>query len=194
VLIDSEQADQCRTRHRPGHLPRECDSAAARHGVTEMPRTQASRRARRDGGIARTIRKPNRARMAAAIALLLWSCPRLLVRHECHRIAGPAVAVAFGRTHSDRFRALLVPRGAGAELRIGGEESLAPVARIVELARNPGAPPERVASAPPRVTVVRTPRLQYSSVNQGPSRGRGTGVPLYGHAGHGDGGGWMRGV
>ena len=46
-----------------------------------LPRTQQSRRARRDDCIARMIRKPNRARLTADVALLLSSGMRLLVRH-----------------------------------------------------------------------------------------------------------------
>jgi hypothetical protein len=43
VLTGSEQADRSRTRHRPRLLPRECDRAVSRDGVTEMPREQSPR-------------------------------------------------------------------------------------------------------------------------------------------------------
>ena len=49
-----------------------------RRWTTGLPRTQQSRRARRDDCIARMIRKQNRARLTAHIALLLSSGMRLL--------------------------------------------------------------------------------------------------------------------
>src|SRR6516165_1860965 len=52
-------------------LPRECNRAASRHGVTATPRIQPSGRGRADDCIALTMRKPNHARLTAAVALLL---------------------------------------------------------------------------------------------------------------------------
>jgi len=46
-----------------------------------LPRTQESRRTRRDGCIAREMRKPNHAALTAAVALLRCLGVRLVVRH-----------------------------------------------------------------------------------------------------------------
>jgi hypothetical protein len=51
-----------------------------------MPRIQESRPTRRDGCLAREMRKPNRATRTAAGALLLFWGLRLLVRHA--RVSG----------------------------------------------------------------------------------------------------------
>ena len=51
------------------------------HTAARLPRTQESRPTRRDGCLAREMRKPNRAtRTAAGVPLLFWDL-RLLVRH-----------------------------------------------------------------------------------------------------------------
>ena len=62
-----------------------------------MPRTQDSRRAQRDEYIARMMRKQNRARLTADVALLLSSGMRLLVRHDLDRQGQPTRAIAFAR-------------------------------------------------------------------------------------------------
>ena len=77
-----------------------------------LPRTQPSRRAPGDGCIARTMRKPNHARLTAAVALLFWSGVRLLVRHGCSRAESPArtTALASGeRSASGVARRTWVP-------------------------------------------------------------------------------------
>jgi hypothetical protein len=53
------------------HEPRDCLRVGRDAGrAIAKPRAQKSRRARRDGCIAREMRKPNRARLMAAAALL----------------------------------------------------------------------------------------------------------------------------
>jgi hypothetical protein len=65
----------------PGRCNLESRRAPARHGTRGSPRTQESRPTRRDGCLAREMRKPNRATRTAAGALLLFWDLRLLVRH-----------------------------------------------------------------------------------------------------------------
>ena len=80
-----------------------------------MPRTQQSRRAQRDEYIARMMRKQNRARLTADVALLLSSGMRLLVRHGRNRTTGACT------TSSEERR--LVPThnvGAGGTRSAGG--------------------------------------------------------------------------
>jgi len=66
-------------------------AAPAAHAFA-LPRPQESRRARRDGCIARTMRKPDRTELPAVAALLLSSELRLLVRHERARLRRPTPA------------------------------------------------------------------------------------------------------
>ena len=64
--------------------------ASVGHLTTGSPLPQESRRARRDGCIARTMRKPDRTKLPAVAALLLSSDLRLLVRHETNHDFGAA--------------------------------------------------------------------------------------------------------
>ena len=59
----------------------ESDRPLTRTETIGSPRAQQSRCARRDGCIARTMRKPDRTKAPAVAALLLSSDLRLLVRH-----------------------------------------------------------------------------------------------------------------
>ena len=63
-------AGACSIPASTGPARAEYDSERAGIGVTAMPRAQQPRRAGRDDCIARTMRKPNHARLTAAVALL----------------------------------------------------------------------------------------------------------------------------
>jgi hypothetical protein len=69
-----------------------------------MPRTQQSGRARRDDCIAGMIRKQNRVRLTADVALLLSSGMRLLVRHGSDRAGVEAAIIAFAGGGADWLR------------------------------------------------------------------------------------------
>ena len=82
-----------RGKHRRGHSKSEVlghdrfDDPSSVVPAIPMPRTEESRRAWRDGCIAREMRKPNRPTRTAAGALLLFWGLRLLVRHACDHAA-----------------------------------------------------------------------------------------------------------
>ena len=115
-----------------------------------LPRTQQSRRAQRDECIARMIRKQNRARLTADVALLLSSGVRLLVRHGRERQRRPMVTIAStihatrdGRSRPTertrrratrartsaaggrdaRFLGESAPRGPAEDLRVAGDRN-----------------------------------------------------------------------
>ena len=82
--------DKLLTRFRltPADASGESDHPDTTTGATATPRSEQSHRARRDECIAGTMRKPDRAKLPAAAALLLSSRVRLLVRHASSCLAG----------------------------------------------------------------------------------------------------------
>jgi hypothetical protein len=101
----------------------ESDDPRAGTGVIGLPRAQQSGCARRDGCIARTMRKPDRTKLPAVAALLLSSALRLLVRHAGRSRGRPPLSAESdrpfpGQTTGGIAGARRAPRVAALELKL----------------------------------------------------------------------------